>query len=807
MTSDTGTTTLRAILFADLAHYSKMAATSEEAAVDLVTRCVDLFRQACDEFDGEFVKSTGDGVFVIFGSAIDALEYALEMQRRLTDLSVSAPGAGHFRIGLHLGEVRRKAGDVFGHAVNLAARVQTVAEPGGVCATEELYQAARSRPRFTFRFGGRQTLRNMPGVIAVYHVGKASNRPVRAQAGSFSISVIDGLSVVDQNDLPLTFRSRSAQALIGYLSLTPAYKEMRDKIATLLWPNRPKPAAAVALNNCIRIATKAPGYGLDGALTRQSGIVILDPTRVDVDVRRILHELNEGKINDAVMQRQQWPETILHGFDSISDLFTAWIKVTRHNYRDHAQEALEHLIGRFDSKEPIAKRAAAALLMLEPSHEGAVRCLMRHHVANGNAGAAMRTYEALRHTLREQYYLEPTPATTALATSLSDAAELKEPLRRVDSPMPIIAVGDFTTTGDGIAARVSGFRADLVANLSKFRELTIIDVHGRQASPGADYLLTAECREVGSEARLFASLQEAGAARVIWSESYALSLDNWLSVQHRLVSRIASNVEIYLSQDRLTRALQRLPEDLGVYDLWLRGEFLLTRWSARSEDEAERLFEQAIAKDSNFAPGYSSLASVYNTRQFIRPGLPAQPDTLQRALELARRAVELDPLDARNLLAVAFSAIMAQRFEQAELYFEMASTLNPNDPKVVVPAALGLAYAGRTRERQRAARSCRFTDQTIARLFVVSHRNHPLFSRRLRRRGRSGRALAKCDHRHTWMESCRAGQARSSGGARHDLERFGTDGRGCLGRTRFTVARRNHRLVRQRFPDPAAKRS
>ena len=147
-------------------------------------------------------------------------------------------------------------------------------------------------------------------------------------------------------------------------------------------------------------------------------------------------------------------------------------------------------------------------------------------------------------------------------------------------------------------------------------------------------------------------------------------------------------MEIYLSHDRLGCALLRLPEDLSVYDAWLRGEHLLMRWSASSEDEAETLFERAIAQDSNFAPAHASLASIYNSRHMIRPGSQREPET-------QRRAVELDPLDARNQIVVAWSAAMMQSFDRAEFHYELACDLNPNDPKILVSAALGLAFMGR----------------------------------------------------------------------------------------------------------------
>jgi class 3 adenylate cyclase/DNA-binding SARP family transcriptional activator len=686
---------LKAILFADLAQYSRLTAAGEDAALELVTRCFDLFREHCREWRGEFIKSTGDGVLVIFDSVSDALASALGVQARLSEIAADNPAAGRFRIGLHIGEVRRRASDVYGHAVNLAARVEAIAAPGGVCATREVYEAARGAAHFAFRFAGRHALKNMPETVPLYHVTRLEPSQLQNRTGQLAIAVIDGLAVLDRDGEPVDVRSRSAQALIGYLSLIPRLRALKGRIATLLWSERAPAEARVALNNCLRIVGKVLAEGLDSAGLQRGSFISLDPARVVIDIQRILSDLEEGKIDDALMQRPDWPDAILYGFDSVSTLYGAWLRVTRHNRRDHALELLEHLVDRFDSREPVVRRAATALLALEPSHEGAVRALMRHYAVNDNVAAALRTYEALRSTLRQHYGLQPDTKTAALAASLSAPVQLPRPKRAAESRPPVIVVGAFAAAAESIAAQTSGFRAELITNLSKFRDLTIVDLQGQSDVSAADYVLTAECRPAGPDTRLFATLQEAAARRVVWSDTYRLSLEQWINVQRQLVGRIASNVEIYLSHDRLSRALQRLPEDLGVYDAWLRGEHLLLRWSAEAEDEAERLFEQAIAEDPNFAPAHASLASVYNSRQFIRPGLPRRPENQERALELARRASELDPLDARNLMVVAWSAAMVQRFEQAELYFELAAELNPNHPSVLVSASLGLAFMGR----------------------------------------------------------------------------------------------------------------
>ncbi|AZO00710.1 hypothetical protein EJ066_28390 [Mesorhizobium sp. M9A.F.Ca.ET.002.03.1.2] len=686
---------LKAILFADLAQYSRLTAAGELAAIDLVTQCFSLFKDHCPQHRGEFVKTTGDGVLALFDSVSDALNYAVTMQDKLAALAVEQPAAGRFRVGLHMGEIRRRTGDVYGHAVNLAARVQTLATPGSICVTEEVYRAARSTTDYGFRFAGRHALKNMPETMSFYHVIPHHMSQDKPGPSQFSISVMGGLAVLDSDGEPVALRSRTAQALIGYLALSTGFRELRDRIATLLWPERTPAEARSALTGGLRIAAKALSGESKNSGLRHGNHVTLDPARVIVDINRIFTDLSEGKVDDTLLERSDWTEAILYGFESVSSLYGAWLRVTRHNRRNRAEEALESLLSRFDASEPVIRHAASALLMLEPSHEGAARCLMRHHAFNQNVAAARRVYNKLASTLRQDYQLEPSVETTALAASLADPTLPRQPEKPLQGRAPIIAVCTFVSESDAVAAFASGFRSELIINLSKFRELTILDMQDGRDASDADYQLKADCRGLGNQCALFVSLEERMASRVVWSEPYRLTLANWHATQRQLVGRLASNLEIYLSQDRLARALQRLPEDLDVYDTWLRGEHLLLRWSAKAEDEAERLFDQAIIEDATFAPAHASLASVYNSRHFIRPGCPRDAQTQQRALALARRAVELDPLDARNHMVVAWSTAMVQRFEQAELHFELAAELNPSDPKVIVSAALGLAFMGR----------------------------------------------------------------------------------------------------------------
>ncbi|MER8406458.1 hypothetical protein NKH16_17220 [Mesorhizobium sp. M1307] len=691
--------TLKSILFADLAQYSQLTAADELGTLDLVSQCFQLFQTHCEEFGAEFIKTTGDGVLILFDGVSNAIDYAIFMQGSLADLLDSRAFYSRFRIGLHIGEVHRRDGDVFGHAINVAARVQAMAEPGGVCVTQDVYWAARNTGRWRFRFAGRPALKNMPEPLTLYNVVASNLADVLDNGHQRLISVIDGLGLYREDGEAIALRSPKAQALIGYLALSRNFQEVHDRLATLIWPERGPVAARRAMANCLQIAERSIAGGSKAGILRRGSIIGLSPSRITVDVVRMLNDLGEGKIDDLLLKRSDWSEAILYGLEDTSDLFSAWLSVTRHNWRDHALEALEAMLERFEISEPAMRRSANALLVLEPSHEGAARCLIRHHAELHNVAAAMRVYENLRDLLRERYQLLPSMETTALAEALKGPGpqllSRGKPLRP-SGPAPTLAVGKFETRTKKISLLVWGFRSELIVNLSKFREFTVIELKDAAIEgPDTDYLLTAQCVDYQDDMQLVVSVGDPNTNQVIWSESFRFSLGNWLSLQKQLVGKIASTLEVYLSHDRLSRQVRGLPQNLGVYDAWLRGEDLLTRWAPDADDEAERLFEGAIVADPNFAPAYASLASIHNARQFIRPGIAADPSITKRTAELAQRAVALDPLDARNHLVVAWSTAMTRHFEQSEVHYELAAELNPNSPKTLVSAALGMAFMGR----------------------------------------------------------------------------------------------------------------
>jgi class 3 adenylate cyclase/DNA-binding SARP family transcriptional activator len=673
---DEDSTILKAILFADLNQYSRLVADDEAGTLAYVERCFTVFRNQAHDHGGEFIKTTGDGVVVIFNSAAGAVRYAIAVQSALS-------GPGRFRVGIHVGEVQRRDGDIFGHAVNVAARLEAVARPAGICVSEEAYRAARPTVSCGFSFSGRVALKNIPEPVGIYHVEAQADA---RSSGDLLLSVIGGLSL-SHHGHQTVLRSRTVRAVLGYLGLTRQREEKIDRLAALLWPGRRLADARRALVVCLREIDQIIG----GKVSLHRGDIVALPPYIDVDLQQLVDRLNVGTIDDLVFEQADLLETLLAGLEGVSKPFDAWLSITRHNWRARVVDALEALLTRFGLRETMLRRAASALLVLDPTHEVAAQYLIRHHLASGNRPAALKVFNGLQTELRERFSAAPDATTIKM---LEAPAEFSLGPTDHAAKVPVIAVGQFASPEGVPNTSALGFRADLITNMSRFREWAVVETAAGVDSSGADYLLKAIFQPSGENFQLNIVLTNPNNGHVVWSESFNSGAANWVAVQKEVVRRIAATLEVYLSHDRLSRNI-RSQVNTNAYDAWLRGEALLSHWAREPEAEAMKLFEQVIAMDSNFAPAYAGLASIYTSRHFVNPGLYPDAQDLLRALSLARKAVELDPLDARSHLVLAWSHAMSGAFGQAELHFELVATLNPSSPKMLISAALGLAFVDR----------------------------------------------------------------------------------------------------------------
>jgi len=164
---------LAAILAADVAGYSRLMGTNEEGTLSqLKEHRRELGDPKIKEHRGHIIKTTGDGMLVEFASAVDAVRCAVEIQRGMVERNADAPPEDRieFRIGINVGDIIADEGDIFGNGVNVAARLEAIADRGGICISRQVLDQIEDKLGLSFRELGRQNLKNISKPIEVYAV-------------------------------------------------------------------------------------------------------------------------------------------------------------------------------------------------------------------------------------------------------------------------------------------------------------------------------------------------------------------------------------------------------------------------------------------------------------------------------------------------------------------------------------------------------------------------------------------------------------------------------------------------------------
>ena len=201
---------LAAILAADMVGYSRLMNADEEGTL---ARLVEIRQAILDpavgRSGGRVVKTTGDGFLVEFPSAVEALRCALEIQKQVRDHEKEHESERRFqfRIGINVGDVIASDDDIHGDGVNVAARLEALAEPGGILVAANAHAMAVGRVKCTFEDAGEQRLKNIATPVRAYRVTQASEpeRPSLPLPDKPSIAV-----------LPFQNMSTSRHAPAGY---------------------------------------------------------------------------------------------------------------------------------------------------------------------------------------------------------------------------------------------------------------------------------------------------------------------------------------------------------------------------------------------------------------------------------------------------------------------------------------------------------------------------------------------------------------------------------------------------------------
>jgi adenylate cyclase len=170
---------IAAILAADVAGYSKLVAADEEATLRQLVASRAVFEELVARYEGRIFSTAGDAVLAEFASAVEAVRAAIDVQRRLKALNdgTAAERSMRFRIGITVGDVVERDGDLLGDGVNVAARLEGLADAGGICVSRSVFEHVGNRVAVRFTDIGPQTVKNIPTPVYAYTIAFDAPEP------------------------------------------------------------------------------------------------------------------------------------------------------------------------------------------------------------------------------------------------------------------------------------------------------------------------------------------------------------------------------------------------------------------------------------------------------------------------------------------------------------------------------------------------------------------------------------------------------------------------------------------------------
>ncbi|QZZ23191.1 hypothetical protein J5X98_13130 [Leptothermofonsia sichuanensis E412] len=228
-----GQRVLAAIVFTDGVGFSARMAADEENTLRILQRDLELMARLCQGCEGHVLKTTGDGLMMYFTSAVKAVECAVEIQRAIAQAAMDLPPQEvmMYRIGIHLGDVFFSETDVMGSGVNIAARLQTRADPGGICISQVVYDVVKNQLDLKTTYLGPQELKNISDPVPVYQIregfslqssGLLPVQPARAVVDPELVSPYKGLKKFEIEDRDRFFgRDQFVASLVHELEQNP----------------------------------------------------------------------------------------------------------------------------------------------------------------------------------------------------------------------------------------------------------------------------------------------------------------------------------------------------------------------------------------------------------------------------------------------------------------------------------------------------------------------------------------------------------------------------------------------------------
>ncbi len=232
-------------MFTDIVGYSTLMSQDESLALAVLEKNREIRKAALDKHNGEFIKEIGDGTLCIFQSSWDAVNCAIAIQK-----SMITESSFRLRIGIHIGDIVISENDVFGDGVNIASRIESMCEPGGICFTQRVYEDIHNKIDFGVTRIGEKTLKNIGQPVIIYSIPASELNNAPSYLLKHHDVVVATPSAPVQKKF-IFFRKSKAAFIISILLglILGGYFAFRPLVLKALIQNDPIPIAVISFEN------------------------------------------------------------------------------------------------------------------------------------------------------------------------------------------------------------------------------------------------------------------------------------------------------------------------------------------------------------------------------------------------------------------------------------------------------------------------------------------------------------------------------------------------------------------------------
>jgi class 3 adenylate cyclase/TolB-like protein/Tfp pilus assembly protein PilF len=685
---------LAAIAFADVAGWSRLI-EQNDAATLTAWKAVrsELIEPKIQEYSGRLLEIAGDAVLVEFPSAVAAVKWAVDLQKGLADRNAGAAGPTTLtmRVGVNVEDVIVDGDKLVGSGVNVAARIQQLAEPGEILVTKAVHDYVHNKLAVALEDLGERQVKNISRSLQLYRV---RDKDVR-QAQIYSDAPPPGAS----GGVLLTIERPAADAQSAGVR---ALEEIIESISLPCKPSRKLPGPGNAL--VLEFASAREAAQSAFAIRRSSG--------------------QRPALRMGIETREQVAARNGHSAARLSALAGAEEILVSADVRDQLVEGLDVSVEDLgEHKLSGAKRRVRAFRVSPPRS--------RPGSAGGEGGGGSRPRGADRPSIAVLPFrnLSGDPANDYLGDIIAE-----DVISNLSRLIDLMVISRLSTT----AFRRRPYEPRSVGEALNVR-----------------YVLSGSLYTSGSRLRITADLSDAATGQVVWAERFESSVTGIFELQDQLSKAISQRLVPYVRQLELQRARSAQPETLSAYERTVRGIDHFHRSSPRDLEQARLLLESAIEADPSYVTPYAWLAHWYvrkvgqgwsddpqldaaEAKRYSEAALERDATNphaltvsglvhgylykdLQSAIELHNRALTINPSAASAWLwstsAYAWQGDGSQAVERSHRAIE----LSPLDPQMYLFTSIaGTAHAVAGRY-DKAIELCR-RSLRLNRMFASSHR-------------------------------------------------------------------------------------